>query len=439
MASINSVVTVSIKANSRTAAVPGFGTPLLMLFHTVFPEMYRIYSDTLSMITDGFSANSAAVLMAQAIFDQDPTVPSIVVGRMNACPSFTQVLTVTSATQGAHVRAKVIDSAGVVQQLDYAIGASETTTTVATAFELLTEAVTGVTSASSAAAITITPDSANGYKPYFYDLENCGINETTADAGYDVALIALEAVYNNWYFVCTDTESPANVAKVAAYVLSRPKLYFVSTQSDLEMSGAGTMASSLKSASNNRTVILYHANPAEFGAAAWVGVGAPKTPGSITWANKTLLGVTFDVLTSTVETTLTGNNVNNYQEIATLGHTGPGCVTSGEWIDVMHGTDALTADIQASVWTVLANADKVPFTDAGLDLIASAILGALKRAEGDNNTPGLLKPGTSKVLMPSAESISPADIKARKLRNVRFSAKYSSAVHATDIVGTLDY
>jgi hypothetical protein len=439
VASINSVVTIQISANSRTAAVPGFGVPLIMLFHTVFPEMYRIYSDTLSMITDGFSSNSAAVLMATALFDQDPTVTSVVVGRMNTCPAFTQVLTVGTSTQGAHVRAKVIDSAGVVQQLDYAVGASETLTTVATAFELLVEAVTGVASTSSVAAITVTPVSANGYKPYFYDLENCGIHETTADSDYDDALTALAAVFNGWYFITTDTESPANVAKIAAYALTNKKIYFVNTQSDLELDGTGTLGFDLKTLSNDRTVILYHANPAEFAAVRWVAVGASKTPGSITWANKTLKGATFDVLTGTQESNLHTDNENDYQEIATLGHTGPAVVTSGEWIDVRHGVDALSADMQAAVWTVLANSDKVPFTDAGLDLIASAMLASLKRFEGDRNSPGLLVPGSSKVLMPTADSISTTDKKLRRLRNVRFSAKFSSAVHAVDLVGTLEY
>lgn len=439
MASINSVVTIQISSNSRNAAVPGFGIPAVMLYHTVFPEMWREYSDTLSMITDGFAPNSAAVLIATAIFDQDPTLSKIVIGRMNACPSFTQVLTITSSTQGAHVRAKVIDSNGTVQQLDYAIGAAETTTTVATAFELLTEAVTGVASSSSAAAITITPVSADGYKPYFYDLENCGIHETTADADYDDALTALMAVKNDWYGIVTDTQSPANVAKIAAFALTNKKLYFVSTQADSELDGTGTLGSDLKALSNDRTVILYHANPAQFAAAAWMAVGFAKTPGSITWANKTLRGVTFDLLTTTQETNLTTDNENNYQEIAALGHTGPGVVTSGEWIDVVHGTDALKADLQAAVWTAMANADKIPFTDAGLDLISAQISAVLKKYEGDKNVPGLLTPGSSKVIMPAASSISAADKKLRRLRNVRFSAKYSSAIHAVDLVGTIDY
>lgn len=439
MASINSVVSVTIRANSRNPTRAGFGTPLILTYHTRFPEKYRVYTDLSGMLADGFTATDRAYRLASALLNQDPSVQSFVVGRMNAAPAFTQVLTITSAVEGAHVRAKAIDSAGIVQQIDYTIPAAATTTTVATAVELLVEAVTGLDSTSASAAITVTPTTP-GFKPSFYDLENVSVHETTADAGYEVELSALELLYNDWYFVLTDSSSPANIAKVAAWVLPRTKLYFAQTQSDLELAGGGgTAFAALKTAANNRTIPIFIFNEFEYGDAAWVGVGAPRTPGSITWANKGLTGVTARDLTSTQETALTANNVNTYQSIAGLGATRPGVVSSGEWIDVVHGTDALTAAIQESVWTVLANADKVPFTDAGLDLISSAILAAMKRFEGDDNNPGLLVPGSSYVRMPLAANISSADKRARILRNVSFGAQFSGAVHAVTLIGTLEY
>lgn len=445
MASINSVVSIQIAANSRTPSVPGFGTPLVLTYHVVFPELYRDYTDLLGMETDGFSQGSNAYRMAAAVWGQNPTVPSIRVGRVATAPAFSQDLTITSAVEGQHIRAKVIDSTGAVQQLDYTILASATTTTVATAFEALVEAVTGVSSAPSAAVITITPASATGYSPFLYDIENATIVDTTpVQAAYTAALSALELAGNDFYFIVPDVSSDANVLPMAAWALARkntnPKLLFVSTQSSAELDGTGTLGATLKGLSNDRTVILYTPNPQEYGAAAWTGKGGPKVPGSATWANKELAGVVVSSLSATQEGNLTTDNINNYQLIANLGATRPGVVTSGEWIDVVHGVDALKADIQASVWTVIANSDKVPYTDAGLDLIASAILAALKRFEGtDPNQTGLLVRGSSKVIMPSAASISAADKRNRILRNVRFSALFEGAVHAVQLVGTLTY
>jgi len=438
VASISSVVSVNIRANSRNPTRAGFGTPLIYTYHTVFAEKWRVYTSLAGMIADGFTVTSSAYRLAQALTNQNPSVKSWVVGRKDTAPTFSQVLAITSAVEGAHVRFKVIDSAGVVQQVDYTIGAAATTSSVATAVELLVEALAGVDSAASAADITVT-SSVAGFKPYIYDLENCGVHETTADAGYDTELAAFELLNNAWYFVLADSQSPANVAKIAAYVLPRTKLYFVATQSNLELAGTGTLGSDLKALANGRTVLIYGFNPHEFSGAAWVGVGAPQTPGEITWANKQLTGVTAKDLTSTQQTNLETDNINHYQEIAGLGATRNGVVTSGEWIDVVHGTDALTAAIQEAVWTVMANAGKIPFTDAGLDLIASAILGAMKRFEGNAERPGLLLPGSSKVSMPLAADISASDKRLRRLTGVAFYAKFAGAVHAVDLVGTLEY
>lgn len=438
MASINSVVSVQIRANSRNPTRAGFGTPLILTYHTVFAEKWRVYTSLAAMTADGFTSTSSAYRMAQALTDQNPSVRSWIVGRKDTAPVFTQDVTITSAVEGAHVRFKIIDSAGVVQQIDHTIGAAATTTTVATAVELLVEAIAGVTSTSAAAVVTVGADTA-GFKPYIYDVENCYVVETTADSDYDDELSALELLDNSWYFVLTDSESKANVDKVAAWVLSRTKLYFVSTQSGAELAGTGTLGFDLKALTNGRTVLIYGFNAHEHIGARWVGAGAPEDPGSITWALKALRGATAKDLTPTQETNLEADNINHYQSIAGLGSTRPGKVASGEWIDVVHGIDAMTAAIQEAVWTVMANAKKIPFTEAGLDLIASAILGAMKRFEGSNENPGLLVPGSSQVTMPNIDDISETDKRNRRLTGVSFYAKFAGAVHFVEIVGTLEY
>lgn len=441
MASISSVVSITISSSGRQATGPGFGIPLILTYHTVFPEKFRVYTTAADMVTDGFALTSEAYRLASAFFDQDPSVAQVIVGRMNAAPTFTQVLTVLSAAQGSHIRCKAIGSDGVVQQLDYTVGASATTTTVATAFELLVEAVPGFASAASGAAITITAETAgSGFKPKLYDFENCSIHETTADAGYDTELAAVQALNNDWFFVTTDTASPANIAKIAAWCLTNDKMYFYSTQSDLEAAGGGsTAAATLKAQSNSNVVTLFAQDEHEYQGARWNGVGAAKAPGSINWANKALRGGTARGLTASVESALTANNVNTYQPIAGLGATRPGVTASGEWIDVVHGLYALKSDIQLAVWNILANADSVPFTDAGLDLIAGAILSAMKKYEGDVNNPGLLVPGSSKVVMPAASSISATDKRARQLKGVVFQANFASAVNWVTLRGAITY
>ncbi len=443
---INEVVQVSITANSKTPSRRGFGTPLVLTYHTRFAEAYRVYTDLAGMAADGFTSYDEAYRKASALFAQNPTVEQVVVGRLPSAPAFTTLVTVTSAVEGQHVMFKVVEPAtGVVQQIDYTIPASATTTTVATAIELLVEAFTGVDSSSAGAAITITPTVA-GRKVHVYDLVNATVAETTADAGFDDELTALQALNDDWYFILIGSSSPANVAAVSAWALANPPKLFFWDSSDSSLpagvttSGTiGETAAALKAASNNRSIGIYHPISTEAAAAAWVGVGAPPDPGSITWALKTLLGVTAKSLTATQRVNLEAVNVNHYQPVRSIPVTRKGVVASGEWIDVIHGIDALTADMQESVFALLANSLKVPFTGAGLDVIQSATETSLKRFEGSDDQPGLLIPRQSKVIMPALSSISTADKAARQLKNVRFTALLAGAIHFVSIVGTVSY
>ena len=78
--SLNDVTRVTI---SRETAMPtqiGFGTPLVMAYHTKFPERVREYESVDDMLDDGFTVNDPAVLAVQAIFSQSPRPASALVG-----------------------------------------------------------------------------------------------------------------------------------------------------------------------------------------------------------------------------------------------------------------------------------------------------------------------------------------------------------------------
>jgi hypothetical protein len=112
-------------------------------------------------------------------------------------------------------------------------------------------------------------------------------------------------------------------------------------------------------------------------------------------------------------------------------------VVAGEWIDIRHGIDALEARIQEDVFDLLAGSGKVPFTEAGFDLIASTIDAACQAFVGTDNEPGLLVKDSIKVIMPKLSTVSQADKNARRLTGVRFSALLAGAVHYVEIRGTL--
>lgn len=82
--SLSDVVTVSITAQTKAPTRTGFGVPLIMAYHTVFPERVREYAaDTAvaSMIADGFASDHPAVRAVSSVVSQNPKVETVLVGR----------------------------------------------------------------------------------------------------------------------------------------------------------------------------------------------------------------------------------------------------------------------------------------------------------------------------------------------------------------------
>lgn len=540
---LDSIVSVDISADSKTPTRAGFGTPLVMAYHTRFVDNYREYASLSEMSSDGFVSYDDAYRMAAACFAQNPAPETVIVGRLPSAPAYTNRLEMQSAVEGASIEltylepqsgsaidiARTVPAASSVGAEATAVAAlinavdvdslatafttstgvqtvtlngvigsatmarpfrvtatlnshadwdatSITVTGLSTSGALLVETLTvpnggnaTLTSASlfkSVASISVPAQSGTngtatfgtragivgtvaatsfidvtpltaGRMVHCYDLKNVGIEETTADAAYDTELSDLELENDDWYFILTDSSSPANVADVADWVLTRKKLYFAATNSSSELAGTGTLGYDLSAAENDRTVLIHCPNSYQFGGARWVGMGAAKDPGSITWALETLTGLTPKRLTTTQKGYLEADNINHYQTVSGLSITRPGKVASGEWIDIMHGLDALEADIQETFLGLVANRDKVPFTAAGLDLIGGGILASLRRFEGTVEEPGLIEAGTSYVTMPEITAVSSADKIARRLTGVRFGGTLAGAIHSAELVGSI--
>ena len=109
----------------------------------------------------------------------------------------------------------------------------------------------------------------------------------------------------------------------------------------------------------------YPSTGADYPDAAWMGEGFPYDPGSSTWAYKTLKGVASDNITASKETALVAKNCNFYSEVGGVKITQEGKVASGEWIDIIIGTDWLEARLRESVYSALVNNRKIPYDGHG--------------------------------------------------------------------------
>lgn len=164
--------------------------------------------------------------------------------------------------------------------------------------------------------------------------------------------------------------------------------------------------------------------------ACWFGKMLVKQPGSITWALKTLQNLPVYSLKGGQITTCRNKNVNTYLSASGISVTQEG-KTGGEYIDVIHGCDWLKARIQNLIFEVLANADKVPYTDTGVQMIVSP----LKKGLDEGVKYDIL--ASYEVEYPKVAEISNTEKGNRFLPNVKFTGVLSGAIQGTRIDGTV--
>jgi hypothetical protein len=435
--SIDDIASVVITSATRTPTRPGFGTPLFAVYHTKYVDRVRSYTKLSSLVSDGFAVDHPAYLMAQAAFSQNPRPSRVKIGRRALPTTQVMTITITDATEGNHVKFKIRPPGGVAPvQIDYTILAAATATTVATAVELLIEAVADITSSSTGAVITATTTA--GKLADYYDFESPAggmtIRDDSTDPGIATDLAAIVEVDNDWYGLSLDSCSEAEVKAAAAWVESNGKLFIAhSADHDIASSSTTDLASDLKASAYGRTAVAYNSKSTlSYAGCAWLGAVLPLTPGSETWAYKELRGQTVDVLTDTKEGQVYGKNANTYLEVAGLKVTQKGKVAGGEFIDVVRFLDWVRVTMQLDIFALIANSRKVPFTDLGADKLRNVVQGVLTRGVKVGGFTGDPAP---EVFVPKVADVPVADRAARNFPDIEWTATLAGAIHTVTVSG----
>ena len=258
------------------------------------------------------------------------------------------------------------------------------------------------------------------------------------DATIDAALNAIANENNDWYGIVVDQALVSSFADVASWVETAKKfaIFWITDVNAYDPSKSTDLASVLKLANRNRSAVVWHATPAggaDYPDAAWMGEGIPYEPGTSTWAYKTLNGVTPDTLLASQETALKNKNCNYYMTVGGVSITQEGKVASGEYIDIIIGTDWIEARLREAVYSALVNNRKIPYDDTGIAMIEGLVKGVLNEAASK----GILQADSIAVTVPKYADIPQADKLARKLPDVKFSALYQGVIHSVTINGTI--
>lgn len=187
-----------------------------------------------------------------------------------------------------------------------------------------------------------------------------------------------------------------------------------------------------------RTVLFYctDENYSGYEVAALVGATASKDAGSITYKNQVLKGIAPQNLSDSQIKDIHDKGGITFVTKAGDNVTSEGKVAGGEYIDIIDSEDYVINQLEYKTQKALNNADKIPYTNAGIAMLESIAVDVLQSAynngmiaENEDGSPAYT------VSYALRENSTEADRTARKYVGGQFSFTLSGAVHEVEIVG----
>jgi hypothetical protein len=438
MGALTNYVTITIQRNSVGITRAGFGTLLILTPNFVgAPARTASYTDLAGVAEDYADDTSMEYRAAEAAFSQDPAPTKVKFGRLANAPTMKYRIDV-AAIRDSHDYEIAVAGDGITDET-VSITSGGTATNDAICASLVTDlnAVVGknytaavVVGVGDTDYIEVTGTAAGDwFSLSVVSTDDLEIALTHVDPGYTADLNAIKIADPDFYMVWNGFNSNAVGLTIAAWCETNKRTYLLdSNESDIittASSGATDTCADVKTAGYDNTMVMYHHIPAECAGAAWAGSCLPFDPGSETWADKQLTGVTASPLTQTHRDNLTEKYGNGFEQVlADVAVTFDGRVGSGEFFDTTRFLHWFEDDAARGIFGVKVANAKIPMSNPGIAKIEAELRRSLAR--GEERT-GFL-PGWS-VTVPDAADISEADRTSRTLNGVQANAQLAGAVH----------
>ena len=367
--SLNPIVNVIINLDPLSAVRNGFDLGLIVGPSNVIPssERVRIYTDTDSMLDDGFTSAMPEYKSAQLFFNATSEPTRLAIGRQDTLNGAMNVVTI-----GAGGTGYAVNDVLTVVQVDGSLGTllvtSVGTLGAVTGVELST-AGTGY-SVATGLATTVLPAGGTG----------CTINISTVGESFASAVTACRHANSDWYTVMVTSQVKAELIAVSDYIESctPPSAHFYTTaDADVLANADNNIFDMLKKKLYKRSIGMYSTTtPNAIASIQGYAMGQMNgTNNSMyTLAYKNMPGVTTEGLTNTQVINIKAKNGNVYinrggqYNVFEQGH-----VSDGTSFDELIGLDKLANDIQLSVMDALYQAPKIPQTEDGVTQLINAI------------------------------------------------------------------
>jgi hypothetical protein len=454
MATLDSIVSVTVDKRTATVSRLGFGVPMVMSIEADednrFAETAKAYTSITQLGSAGDNYDLAGVTYqkVQRIFQQNPKVKQVVVGKRPTAP-IKKVVMVPVVKNSTEYELKIGGrgvAGGDVETFSF------TSDATATAAEIIAALVTAIDAGAQNVDATdtgpgtsldietaATPGgAATAGKPFTleYDRSLWTVQDVTADAGGLVSdLTAIRTALDgndDWYALHIDTAGKAEILAMAAHIETLFKIFVATTlDADVLTSATDDVSTTMQALNYERTALTWYERP-ELGLdAAWAGDMLPRDPGSATWKFKTLIGIAVSVLTEAEMTKLIAKGCNYYVTIAGVDIMTEGVMVGGEYIDVTRGIDFITQRMKENVFGQMAALPKLGFSDDdGIAVVEAQVRGVMSLGVSQKI---FSKDPAPVVTVPLAADIDSVDKANRKLTDVVASGTLEGAIHSTEI------
>ena len=278
----------------------------------------------------------------------------------------------------------------------------------------------------------------------------------------------LDIVYDydsDWYFITVDAamRDTAQLDGLAAWAETKSKLAILDSNASGMQSAVDTanVAARLKG-TVERTAVFYHTDATMFPAISLASYMATRdfdaADSAYTGKFKNLPLVSPVNLSSAKITAITGftpgvgqasangHLANTYIDIGGQNFVVEGSTLSQNvFLDEIHATDWIVARTEEEVLAIKLNNARIPYTDAGMETIASAARSVMQRAGRAGLIAEDLNPETGEyeaaveITVPSVFSVSEAQRKNRIAPPISVRFRYAGAVHYTTINYTMTF
>lgn len=453
MANIERIVNATILLRSAPVAEKTFSDMIVIGTHNFTVSRVSSVSSADELLDKGVSELDPLYRAVKTAFSQEPGVDTVYIGRR--VPTSAAITIATPFGDAGEVYSVTIEYMEGTQQgsavFTYTtVGDStdDTSTKIAALLAAIINPNTALTATATLDSIALV--TAAGTPAVTTVTSNITPVFTPATETITVAAAAAKRENDVFYGVTTTSRVLAEQLQLADWIEANDKLGgFATGDVNSYVGGSTTDLLARMNAKNYfRSFGIYTQatlTEGEYPEIALMSRKFREQPGSETWANATLGGVSDSNLSESEFKAIVAKNGNTFEPFRNLALSQNGKVAGGEWIDVIRFRDWQLEQVRVNGFAAFVN-NRIGFTDPGIAILHNRLLQSLnKGVDVGGIAPKEVDPVTQRLIpsyttvYPSASSITANDKALRVLKGLKFTARLTGAIHAVEINGTLAY